>query len=158
MSRKVITGGMGVTDIDTIGYNYAKFYGVTEVFLVLPNDPKSPIEGVSVSSDGGGAFVTGKTIRIEERFPKSWSVVLFERKPATDQSTILVIKRQDGTNTLEGDDDIVFNNKDADLSNVDISDVRQDFDTLSYLYQRATTTKTAGDSLRYLKLKSILIK
>ncbi|MCP1186448.1 hypothetical protein [Paenibacillus sp. 1781tsa1] len=158
MSRKVVTGkGIGVTDIDTTGYKYAKFYGESRVILVSP-DPDEPLSGVWVSDDGGGAFVTGKTIRIDRKFPGSWSVVLFKQRPATDQSTISITKLQDGTNILEGDEDVVFKNEGVDISGVDISDVRHDFDSLSRLYQRATSTKTANDQVRYLKLKSLLIK
>ncbi|WP_339167146.1 hypothetical protein MKX75_23920 [Paenibacillus sp. FSL R5-0341] len=157
MSRKVITGkGVGVTDIDTTGYTYAKFYGESRITLVHP-DPNEPLSGAWVSDDGGGTFITGRTIRIDRKFPGSWSVVLFKQRPATDQSTISIVKLQNGTSVLEGDEDLVFKNEGVDYSGVDISDVRHDFDSLSRLYQRASTTKTTHDQGRYLKLKSLLI-
>jgi hypothetical protein len=158
MSRKVINGsGIGVTEIDTTGYTYVECHGLYDIQLI-PQDPKATPCTYFPSYYGGGLYVIGnKGVRFECRSGDPWTVVLYERKPATDQSTILVIKRQDGTNTLEGDDDIVFKNEGVDFSGVDISDVRLDFDSLSLLYQRASTTKTAHDQGRYLKLKSLLI-
>ncbi|MCJ7991116.1 hypothetical protein MUB15_20575 [Priestia sp. OVS21] len=152
VQRKVISG-QGNGTVNTAGFPYAfiETDGPLEVSYIK--------NGVSYSKtffDKDRLIVSPDitSVSLKASSNTKWSFSQQDSVPEVNQSELKVFVNESGKLSVLGDDNIQWIGKDANLSTVDITDMRVTLDALSRLFTKALSTQSVSDAARYLKMKA----
>lgn len=132
-----VTNGHAIVEYSKGNVNYSKAFYEGPERLLIPT-------GINSLTIKGGSNTKTK-------------VFLQNSVPEVNLSELKCYRSETGAVIITGDDDLIYLSQSANLSAVDISDVRVEMDSLAKLFNHALATKTVGDAARYAKLKEALL-